>query len=176
MTAGYTPTGTTFAASASAAQTITVTPGNLAVSATSVTRGYGQTNPALTYTISGYVNGESAATATSGAPVETTTAAAMPVAGAYPITITQGNGCAELHAGVRQWDADHHAGQADDYGGGESDDGVCGIGCGADGDDRYDGGNADCTGYVLLPERRRWKRDGEWDDGDIEYDCAGDGD
>lgn len=90
VTAAFTPSDTVFAASTSAAKTITVTPGTLTVTANNITRGYGQANPALTYTITGFVNGQTAATATTGTPSITTTATASSSQGTYTITAAQG--------------------------------------------------------------------------------------
>jgi len=68
---------------------LTVTTAVLTVTADSKSRGYGAANPALTYTITGYQNGENATTAgVTGAPTLSTTATAISsVAGSpYPIT------------------------------------------------------------------------------------------
>jgi len=51
---------------------------------------YGSAPPALTYTISGFVNGDTAATATSGAATVTTAATAASPAGIYNIVVALG--------------------------------------------------------------------------------------
>ena len=56
-----------------------------------VSRFYGLANPALTYTISGYVNDETAATGgVTGSPLLSTTALANSSVGTYPITVQPG--------------------------------------------------------------------------------------
>ncbi len=67
----------------------TITPAPLTVQANNVSTGYGAKLPALTYTITGFVNGESASVV-SGAPVITTTAGSSANVGAYPITVAAG--------------------------------------------------------------------------------------
>ena len=82
----YTATsGTLTAAQASEAinpATLTVTPNN-------ATRAVGTPNPAFTYTITGFVNGDTASVVT-GTPTLTTTASNASGAGTYPITATTG--------------------------------------------------------------------------------------
>jgi hypothetical protein len=73
--------------------TLTVTPATLIVTAANASTTYGQSNPPLTDTITGYVNGDSASVV-SGAPTLSTTATAGSSVGSYPITITQGTLCA----------------------------------------------------------------------------------
>ena len=71
--------------------TLQITPAQLTVSAIDTSRFYGLDNPLLTYTISGYVNGETAATAgVTGSPLLSTTADANSPVGTYPITIQRG--------------------------------------------------------------------------------------
>jgi hypothetical protein len=62
----------------------------LTVTANSLSRPYGAANPPLTALLSGFVNGDTQATATTGAPSCTTTATAASIPGAYPITCTAG--------------------------------------------------------------------------------------
>jgi len=63
----------------------------LTVTADSKSRPFGQVNPELTATISGFVNGQSLATSgVSGSPACTTTATITSPAGAYPITCSLG--------------------------------------------------------------------------------------
>jgi hypothetical protein len=72
-------------------QAFTVAPAKLLVTANSATKLLGAANPALTTTISGFVNGETATTSgVTGAASCSTTATAQSVVGTYPITCTQG--------------------------------------------------------------------------------------
>ncbi|MFI5459893.1 MAG: beta strand repeat-containing protein [Isosphaerales bacterium] len=71
------------------AATGTITPDPLTVRAKSVSTVYGSPLPTLTYTIAGFVGGDSSSVV-SGAPVIATTAASGANAGAYPITIAAG--------------------------------------------------------------------------------------
>jgi hypothetical protein len=66
--------------------TLTITPAHLAVTADSKAKTYGSANPALTFTLSGFVNGDTAAVV-SGSPTLTTTAATGSAVGAYAITV-----------------------------------------------------------------------------------------
>jgi hypothetical protein len=59
--------------------------------ADSLTRIYGSSNPALTYTVSGYLLGDSAATTFTGVPVLSTTAANASNVGDYTITTANGS-------------------------------------------------------------------------------------
>jgi MBG domain (YGX type)/Bacterial Ig-like domain (group 3) len=68
---------------------LTVNKAHLTVTATSVSRPSGQQNPTLKYTITGFVNGDTAAVV-SGAPVESTTAKTTSPVGAYAITVSAG--------------------------------------------------------------------------------------
>lgn len=70
--------------------TLTITPAVLTVTADNFTRQYGQNNPTFTYTMTGFVNGDTQGTATSGAPSLTTTATPNSPLGNYAIVITQG--------------------------------------------------------------------------------------
>ena len=71
----------------------TVTAAPLIVTADSKSRAYGAANPALTYTITGYQNGENASTAgVTGAPILSTTAAANSSVAGSPYTISCGVG------------------------------------------------------------------------------------
>ena len=73
------------------AGTLTVTPAVLTVAAVDVSRAYGVANPTLTYTISGFVNGETAATGgVTGTPALSTTADANSSVGTYTITVGSG--------------------------------------------------------------------------------------
>ncbi len=85
----FTPTDTTDYTTATRAVQLTVNKAVLTVTATSVSVAYNQAIPSLTYSVVGYVNGDTSSVL-SGAPVETTTATQGSAVGTYPITITQG--------------------------------------------------------------------------------------
>lgn len=68
---------------------LNATPVVLTVTATNVTVPYDQPIPALTYTITGFINGDTVSVVT-GTPAESTTATLGSAPGSYPITITQG--------------------------------------------------------------------------------------
>lgn len=70
--------------------TLTVNPAVLTVAATNASRAYGASNPGFTYTVTGFVNGDTQASATTGAPNLTSTATAASAAGTYTITTTAG--------------------------------------------------------------------------------------
>jgi hypothetical protein len=63
----------------------------LALSANNLTMTQGGPVPTLTYTLTGFVNGQSASGTVTGTPVLTTTATSASKPGKYPITITQGS-------------------------------------------------------------------------------------
>lgn len=69
---------------------LTVNPAPLTIKADDLSKPYGAPNPPLTWTASGFVNGDTAATALTGAPQLSTTATTTSVVGTYPITITDG--------------------------------------------------------------------------------------
>jgi len=71
------------------AGTLTVTPAALTIAANNLTVAYNQPIPGLTYTVSGFVNGD-VPTVLSGAPTEMTTAVQGSAPGTYPISITRG--------------------------------------------------------------------------------------
>jgi hypothetical protein len=68
---------------------LTVSKAILTVTAANATAAYAAALPTLTYTIAGFVNGDTQSVVT-GKPVETTTAIKGSSAGTYPITITSG--------------------------------------------------------------------------------------
>ena len=80
----------TYAAAATVTQSFASAQAALNVAAVSASRVYGTANPTLTYTITGFVNGDSQVTATAGAPAESTTALVTSGVGGYPITVAQG--------------------------------------------------------------------------------------
>ena len=69
---------------------ITVNPAALKVTADNISMKMGTAVPTLTYTVKGLVNGDTAATATTGSPALTTTATSTSAAGNYPIAATLG--------------------------------------------------------------------------------------
>jgi hypothetical protein len=76
-------------AAGNVARTITVNKAALTVTADNLVKVYGQANPALTFTYSGFVNGDTAA-AVKGSPKLSTTATTSSTVGTYPITLTLG--------------------------------------------------------------------------------------
>jgi hypothetical protein len=70
--------------------TLSVTPATLTVTANNQSKLYGASLPTLTATFTGFVNGDTQASATTGSPSLTTTATAASPAGSYPITAAQG--------------------------------------------------------------------------------------
>jgi sugar lactone lactonase YvrE len=70
--------------------TLVITPAVLKVTPASASRPYGAANPTISFTITGFVNGDTAATALTGAPAFTTAATAASAAGSYPVTATAG--------------------------------------------------------------------------------------
>ena len=77
---------TSYLPAPSVQQTFTVNPAVLTVTANNLSRAYGVANPTLTYTLSGFVNGDTRASATSGTPSLSTTATVSSPVGSYPIT------------------------------------------------------------------------------------------
>lgn len=75
----------------SANGSFTITKAPLVVKAQDQTRPFGAANPPLSYTMTGFVNGETQATATSGQPGLSTTADAASPRGDYPITASIGS-------------------------------------------------------------------------------------
>jgi hypothetical protein len=70
---------------------VDVTKAPLALKANNLTMTQGSPVPTLTYSLTGFVNGQSAAGTVTGTPVLTTTATSASTPGKYPITITQGS-------------------------------------------------------------------------------------
>lgn len=69
-------------------QSFLVAPAVLMVDAQNTSRVYGDPNPIFTYSISGFVNGDTQRSSVSGAPSLTTTATTSSAVGTYPINIT----------------------------------------------------------------------------------------
>jgi len=84
-----TGTATATGVSGSAVFSLTATKVGLTITANDVSVSYGQAVPPLTYTATGFVNGDTVAML-SGEPVETTTATKGSPVGTYTIAITQG--------------------------------------------------------------------------------------
>jgi RHS repeat-associated protein len=74
-----------YAAATSVSQSFTIAKATLTATATNVTRLYGAANPALTYSLAGFVNGDTSAVV-SGSATLSTTAATTSAPGPYPIT------------------------------------------------------------------------------------------
>jgi hypothetical protein len=71
---------------------LTINPAHLTVTADDQVRLYGEANPALTYTISGFANGEDDSVVSGSADCSTTAILTSPVSGnPYPITCTAGS-------------------------------------------------------------------------------------
>jgi hypothetical protein len=81
----------TYAPATPVTQTIAVNDASLTVGVSGTpSRYYGAANPAFSYTIGPFVNGDTQASATTGSPVLTTTAVPKSPAGTYAITVAQG--------------------------------------------------------------------------------------
>jgi hypothetical protein len=70
----------------------------LTATATSFTVAHGQPIPGLTYSVAGFVNGDTQAGVVTGAPVLTTTATSTSPPGQYPVTITAGTLAAQNYS------------------------------------------------------------------------------
>jgi hypothetical protein len=84
------PGNSSYSAATAVAYTITVSKAVLTVTAANASRAYGAANPTFTDTITGFVNGDTAATASTGAASLTTTATTSSAAGSYTITAAVG--------------------------------------------------------------------------------------
>jgi uncharacterized repeat protein (TIGR01451 family) len=73
-----------------ASGTLSVTPATLTITASNQSTIYGAPLPTLTSTITGFIAGDTQASATTGTPSLTTTATAASPVGSYPITAAQG--------------------------------------------------------------------------------------
>ncbi len=80
----------TYAAATAVSQSFIVAKATLTATAASFSRAYGAANPALTYTVTGFVNGDTSAVV-SGTATLTTTATKTSVPGVYPITFATQN-------------------------------------------------------------------------------------
>ena len=81
------PGNANYAAAPSVSQGFTVNKAVLTVTASNASRPYGAANPAFTYAITGFVNGNTSSVV-SGTATETTTATATSAPGSYPITFS----------------------------------------------------------------------------------------
>ena len=97
-----------------ASYALTVSPAPLQVIANPQQRAFGPATPPLTYTYSGFVNGDTASVV-SGTPTLTTTATTSPAVGAYPITVAPRNERGQIHADRSRWHTDDHASANDNY-------------------------------------------------------------
>jgi hypothetical protein len=86
----FTPTDAVNYNSVSKDVAVNVSQARLTVAAEDKTRVFGAANPQLTYTMTGFVNNDTQASATTGQPALTTTAVANSDAGLYPITASIG--------------------------------------------------------------------------------------
>jgi hypothetical protein len=80
-----------YAAAAKVTRSMTVQKAALTVTAKDLSMQQGAAAPALTYAITGYVNGDTQAKAVTGAPNLTTTATSKSAPGSYPIKVTAGS-------------------------------------------------------------------------------------
>ena len=87
-TGAYTLTASASGVS-SATANLTVTPAQLTVTANDASRTYGEANPAFTYNVTGFVNGDTSAVVT-GAPVISSAATPTSAPGAYAISTAAG--------------------------------------------------------------------------------------
>lgn len=90
LSVNFTPTDATDYTNSTGNTTLTVNKAVLTVSAKAASKSYGSANPSFTYTITGFVNGDTAATAVTGTPALTSTAVAGSPVGAYPIQAALG--------------------------------------------------------------------------------------
>ena len=90
LSATFTPTDTTTYATTTSTVTLVVNPARLTVKARNASMTYGSGLPVFTYAVHGFVNGDTEATALSGAPALTTTASSQSSVGDYPITAATG--------------------------------------------------------------------------------------
>ena len=98
-------------AAASQTATFTVAKASLTVTAASQTIAFGGTLAPYTASLSGFVNGDTAATATTGLPTLSTTPATPTAVGSYPVTATLGSlAASELHLHLRQRHRHHRRG------------------------------------------------------------------
>lgn len=88
-TGSLTATASVSGVAAPAKFSLTATDAILTVTATNASAVYGQALPKLTYTVTGFVNGDTSKAVT-GAPVESTTAKVGSLPGTYPISIAAG--------------------------------------------------------------------------------------
>jgi len=90
LSVAFTPTNAADYGKSSGGVTLQVQPAVLTVTAKAASRTYGAANPAFTYAITGFVNGDTAATALTGMPSVTTTATSASPVGSYTLTAAIG--------------------------------------------------------------------------------------
>jgi hypothetical protein len=98
MTVTFTPTDTATYTTQTASVTVNVTAAPLTVTANGASRVYGTDNPTFGYSINGFVNNDTAGTATTGTPAESSTAVALNPVGSYDITAAVGTFAAPNYA------------------------------------------------------------------------------
>ena len=92
LSVAFTPSdATTYLNGGTASVNIVVGKAPLTVTANNLTAVYGTANPPYTYTITGFVNGDTQATAVTGSPTLTTSPATPVNVGSYPITVGLGS-------------------------------------------------------------------------------------
>jgi len=90
LKAAFTPSNSALYGKSNGSVNLVVQKATLKVIATSLPKVYGAANPTLAYTYSGFVNGDTAATALTGSPNLSTTATTASGVGTYPITVAAG--------------------------------------------------------------------------------------
>ena len=111
----FTPTDTVDYNPVTATATINVSQAQLTVAADDQSMSYGSSVPALTYTVTGFVNGDDAGVV-SGTPGLSTTASTSSHPGSYPITVDVLGLSATNYSFVGQdGNLDHRHGHADDH-------------------------------------------------------------
>lgn len=91
MSVAFTPTDSIDYLSSNASTTLQVTPAGLTVTANPASGVYGQPLPLFSFTVSGFVNGDTQNSAITGVPGEATTASSTSPPGLYPVVISQGS-------------------------------------------------------------------------------------
>lgn len=91
LSVSFAPSDTGSFTSASSSVQITVNPAVLTVTAANASSPFGFNNPGFTAGYTGFVNGDSFATAATGSPGFSTTATTLSPVGNYPILVTQGS-------------------------------------------------------------------------------------
>ena len=90
LSATFTPANTVVYAVTTVTVPLVVYPAMLTVSAQDLAMNYGAALPTFTYSVAGFRNGDTQATAITGAPAFSTSATSTSALGSYPITVAQG--------------------------------------------------------------------------------------